>query len=146
MRHFARFAAAAALLSAAACAHAPDAASVAADYTPLVAQPTGPHARLYAECIQQAAGSGAYRQVIDGGDELLLFTCEGPIAARFWEALATHSATMDSGWERDGRRYRSTAKVQRNLIGVDYCTVDAAGGDARCILTFNAGDFLITGD
>jgi hypothetical protein len=36
--------------------------------------------------------------------------------------------------------------VQRNLIGVDYCTVDASGGDARCVLTFNAGDFLIAGD
>jgi hypothetical protein len=32
------------------------------------------------------------------------------------------------------------------LIGVDYCTVNAAGGDPRCLLTFNAGDFLIAGD
>lgn len=146
MRHFVRLAAAAALLSTAACAHAPEAAPAAADYTPLAAQPTGPHARLYADCIQQAAGSGAYRQVIDGGDELLLFTCDGQIAARFWAALATHSAAMDTGWEQDGRRYRSTAKVQRNLIGVDYCSVDTAGGDTRCTLTFNAGDFLIAGD
>jgi hypothetical protein len=29
---------------------------------------------------------------------------------------------------------------------VDYCTVDAAGGDAHCLLTFNAGDFLIASD
>jgi len=143
MRVFARIAAASALLAAAACAHAPEMAASPPDYTPPAAQPTGPHARLYAECIQQAAGSGAYRQVIDGGDELLLFTCDGAVARAFWEALAPHSAAMDSGWEHDGRRYRSTAKVQRNLIGVDYCTVDASGGDARCTLTFNAGDFLI---
>jgi hypothetical protein len=146
MRLFVRFVAAMALLAAAACAHAPESAPVAPDYTPLVAGPTGPHARLYAGCIQQAAQNGNYRQVIDGGDELLLFTCEGPIAASFWDGLAAHSASMDSGWERDGRRYRSSARVQRNLVGVDYCTVDASGGDARCVLTFNAGDFLIAGD
>lgn len=146
MRHLIRVAVVACLLAAGACAHAPEAIPSPPDYAPLAAQPTGPHARLYAECIRQAAGTGAYRQVIDGDDELLLFTCEGPIAARFWDALATHSAAMDSGWEHDGRRYRSTARVQRNLIGVDYCTVDMLDGDARCVLTFNAGDFLIAGD
>lgn len=146
MRLFVRFAAAAALLSAAACAHAPEPVPVTPDYAPLVAQPTGPHARLYAECIKQAAGSGAYRQLIDGGDELLLFTCDGPLAAAFWEALGPHSTAMDTAWERDGRRYRSTAKVQADLVGVDYCTVDASGADPRCVLTFNAGDFLVAGD
>lgn len=143
MRHLIRFAAVPVLLAAAACAHGPEAPSSPPNYALPDAQTAGPHARLYAECIQQAARSGAYRQVIDGGDELLLFTCDGAVARSFWEALGPHSAAMDSGWEHDGRRYRSTAKVQRNLIGVDYCTVDASGGDARCTLTFNAGDFLI---
>ena len=146
MRLFIRFTVAAVLLSAVACAHAPEALPGPPDYGPLPQQATGPHARLYADCIRQAAEGGAYRQVIDGGEELLLFTCEGPIAGRFWDALATHSAAMDTGWEQDGRRYRSTARVQRNLIGVDYCTVDASDDDARCVLTFNAGDFLIAGD
>jgi hypothetical protein len=146
MRHFIRIAAVSTLLAAAACAHGPEAMPVAPDYTPLAQQPAGPHARLYADCIRLAAAAGHYRQVIDGGDELLLFTCSGSIAEAFWEALEPHSAAMDSGWERDGRRYRSTAKVQEDLVGVDYCTVDAAGGDARCVLTFNAGDFLISGD
>jgi hypothetical protein len=148
MRLFARLAVAATLLSAAACAHAtPDLAPpVVADYTPLVEQPTGPHARLYAECIQQAAGSGAYRQVIDGGEELLLFTCTGPLAQSFYNALGPHSAAMGAGFTQDGRSARSTARVQKNLIGVDYCSVDASGGDPRCVLTFNAGDFLIAGD
>ena len=146
MRLFVRFVAAAALLSAAACAHAPDAAPVAPDYTPLAAQPTGPHARLYADCIRQAAETGAYRQVIDGGDELLLFTCEGAVARAFWEALGPHSAAKDSAFAHDGRSYRSTARVERDLVGVDYCTVDASGGDAHCVMTFNAGDFLIAGD
>lgn len=146
MRHFVRFAVAATLFSAAACAHAPEALPAPPDYAPLAQQPTGPHARLYADCLRQAADAGAYRQVIDGGEELLLFTCDGAPAAAFWGALETHSAAMETGWEHDGRRYRSTARVQRTLVGVDYCTVDASGGDARCVLTFNAGDFLIAGD
>jgi hypothetical protein len=145
MRLFVRFAAAATLLSAAACAHAtpPGASPVVADYAPLAGQPTGPHARLYADCIAQAAGSGAYRQVIDGGEELLLFTCTGPLAQSFYDALGPHSAAMDTGFNQNGRSARSTARVQKNLVGVDYCSVDASGGDPRCVLTFNAGDFLI---
>ncbi|WP_420478472.1 hypothetical protein [Brevundimonas sp. FT23028] len=146
MRHLIRFAAVAALLATAACAHGPEAAAPPPDYTPLETRPTGPHARLYADCIRQAAERGAYRQVIDGGDELLLFTCDGPLAAAFWQALGPHSERVGSGFEEGGRRYRSTAPVIRNLIGVDYCSVDASGGDARCLLTFNAGDFLIADD
>lgn len=146
MRHLIRFAAVPVLLAAAACAHGPEAPSPPPNYALPDAQTAGPHARLYADCIRLAAAAGHYRQVIDGGDELLLFTCSGSIADAFWAALEIHSAAVDSGWEHDGRRYRSTARVQRNLIGVDYCTVDASGGDARCVLTFNAGDFLIAGD
>jgi len=146
MRHLIHVAAIACLLAAGACAHAPEAVPSPPDYAPLTAQPAGPHARLYADCIRQAAETGAYRQVIDGGDELLLFTCEGAVARAFWAALGPHSAAKDSAFENDGRSYRSTARVERDLVGVDYCTVDASGGDARCVLTFNAGDFLIAGD
>lgn len=146
MRTFARLAAVPALLAAAACAHGPEAPPPAPDYTALMTAEAGPHARLYADCIRLAAAAGHYRQVIDGGDELLLFTCSGSIAQAFWDALGPHSARMDTGFEHEGRRYRSTAKVQRNLIGVDYCTVDTTGGDARCVMTFNAGDFLTAPD
>jgi len=145
MRLFTRLAAAATLLLVTACAHAATDTipPVAPDYAPLAEQPTGPHARLYAECIRQAAGSGAYRQVIDGGEELLLFTCTGPLAESFYHALGPHSAAMGAGFTQNGRSARSTARVQKNLVGVDYCSVDASGGDPRCVLTFNAGDFLI---
>jgi hypothetical protein len=146
MRHLIRLAAAATLLAVGACAHELEAPPQVPNYTPLEGQPTGPHALLYADCIRLAAAAGHYRQVIDGGDELLLFTCSGSIAEAFWQALGPHSERMGSAFEHDGRRYRSTAKVQRNMIGVDYCTVDATGGDARCVMTFNAGDFLIAPD
>lgn len=147
MRHLIRLVALPALLAAAACAHAPEASSpVAPDYTPLDAQPAGHHARHYADCIRQAAENGTFSQVIDGGDELLLFTCTGRVAATFYEALGPHSERMDSGWQRDGRSYRSTARVQRDLIGVDYCSIGNDGQQPQCVLTFNAGDFLIAAD
>ncbi|MFC7379676.1 hypothetical protein [Brevundimonas sp. GCM10030266] len=146
MRHLFRLIAATTLIATAACAHGPEAPPSPPNYAPLAGQPTGPHARLYADCIRLAAAAGHYRQVIDGGDELLLFTCSGSIAQAFWDALGPHSERMGSAFEHDGRRYRSTAKVERNMVGVDYCTVDAAGGDARCVMTFNAGDFLIASD
>jgi hypothetical protein len=129
-----------------ACAHAPEAVEGPPNYAPLAAQTAGPHARLYADCIRQAAETGAFGQVIDGGEELLLFTCSGAPAAAFYAALGPHSQRMDSAFAHDGRSYRSTAKVQRNLIGVDYCSVAADGRDPRCVLTFNAGDFLVAAD
>lgn len=131
---------------AAACASAPDMPAVAPDYTPLAGQPASTHARFYADCIRQAADTGLFRQVIDGGDELLLFTCTGAPARAFYDALGPHSDAIGSAFRQNGRAARSTAVVQRNLIGVDYCSVDAAGGDPTCIVTFNAGDFLIAGD
>lgn len=146
MRLFARFAAVSALLAATACAHAPEIAASPPDYSPLAAQPAGPHARLYADCIRQAAENGNFRQVVDGGDELLLFTCSGRVAATFYQALGPHSERMGSAFTHDGRNYRSTAKVQRDLIGVDYCSVGNDGFYPQCVLTFNAGDFLIAGD
>lgn len=129
-----------------ACAHAPEPVEGPPDYAPPATQPAGPHAGLYADCIGQAAGAGAFGQVIDGGEELLLFTCSGAVAAAFYEALGPHSERMDSAFAHDGRAYRSTAKVERDLIGVDHCSVAAEGRDPRCVLTFNAGDFLIAAD
>ena len=76
-----------------------------------------------------------------GGDELILFTCTGAPAHAFYDALGPWSARIGSAFEHDGRVYRSTAKVQANLFGVDSCST-ANGADPRCVLTFNAGDFL----
>lgn len=146
MRNIIRLALAASLLTSAACATtSPEATSVAVapNYAPLAGAPTGPHADLYADCLRQGAERRAYRQVIDDGAELLLFTCYGPAAQDFYDALGPHSAAVDSAFQANGRSYRSTARVQRNMVGVDHCSVDAAGADAQCVLTFNAGDFLV---
>lgn len=126
-----------------ACAHGPDAAVLSApDYTPLAGEPAPPNARYYADCLGQAAASGAYRRAADGGgDELILFTCTGAPARAFYDALGPWSVRLDSAFQHDGRTYRSTAKVVANMYGVDSCSA-ADGADHRCVITFNAGDFL----
>ncbi|RZJ00439.1 MAG: hypothetical protein EON90_07355 [Brevundimonas sp.] len=125
-----------------ACAHAPEAVVALPDYTPLVGELAPANARLYANCIGQAVASGTYSRAADGGgEELILFTCTGSAARAFWDALGPWSARIDSAFEHDGRSYRSTAKVQANMFGVDSCST-MNGADHRCVLTFNAGDFL----
>lgn len=126
----------------AACAHTPDAVATAPDYAPIAGEPAPANARYYADCIGQAAAAGTYRRASDGGgDELILFTCTGAPARAFWDALGPWSAAHDSAFDHDGRSYRSTAKVQANMFGVDSCST-AANADPRCVITFNAGDFL----
>ncbi len=124
-----------------ACASTPDPV-LPPDYRELVGDPAPARARLYADCLKQAADTGNYRQALDGGgDELLLLTCTGAPAAAFYAALGPWSATIGSEFQYGGRTYRSTAKVQRNLFGVDHCSA-LADTDHRCVLSFNAGDFL----
>jgi len=140
MRRFAFVAAVASLASA--CAHAPEPAAGPPDYTPIVGNPAPSNARLYANCFRQAAETGSYRRAADGGgDELLLFTCTGASARAFYEALGPWSMEIGSGFKHEGRTHRSTAKVRANMFGVDSCSA-ADGADHRCVISFNAGDFL----
>ncbi|WP_395945054.1 hypothetical protein [Brevundimonas sp.] len=130
-------------LAVSACASTPDAPPPPPNYAAMPTQDPTRNARLYAACFEQAAISGAYRRAADGGgEELLLFTCTGVPAQAFVAALTPWSETIGSSFERDGRTFRSTARVRANLFGVDYCSTDAAGGDPVCVLSFNAGDFL----
>lgn len=129
-------------LGAAACSHGGGEIMGPPDFTPIAATPAPANARLYADCFSQASAAGAYQRADDGdGTELLLFTCTGAPALAFYEALGPWSRQIDSEFARDGRTYRSTARVERDLFGVDYCSASAAG-DHRCTLSFNAGDFL----
>lgn len=131
------------LVALTACAHAPEAAPIAPDYSPIAGDPAPPNARYCADCIGQAASTGSFRRASDGGgDELILFTCTGAPARAFYDALGPWSVRLDTGFLHDGRSYRSTAKVQANMFGVDSCSVNASDADPRCVITFNAGDFL----
>ncbi len=130
-------------LACAACATAPNAPPPPPNYSAVPTQAPTPNARLYAACLQQAAAADAYRRADNGdGAEYILFTCTGAPAAAFATALIPWSEKIGSMFQRDGRIFRSTAKVEADLYGVDSCSTDATGGDAICILSFNAGDFL----
>jgi hypothetical protein len=142
MHHARTLAGLVAAASLAACANGPEPVTGRPDYTPIAGDPAPPNARFYADCIGQAAVAGTYRRASDGGgDELILFTCTGEPARVFYDALGPWSARLGSAFAHDGRTWRSTAKVQADMFGVDSCSA-ASDGDHRCVITFNAGDFL----
>ncbi|MES2860747.1 MAG: hypothetical protein V4701_04710 [Pseudomonadota bacterium] len=126
-------------LTASACATAPDAVTGPASYAAIATRPE-PRAGLYADCIAQAAGAGTYGHASDDDSSLILFTCTGTPARVFYEGLAVRSAAIGSEFVSEGRTYRSTNRVERDLFGVDYCST--AAGQYQCVITLNAGEFL----
>lgn len=58
------------LVALGASAHTPDAVATAPDYAPITNDPAPPNARLYADCIDQAAASGDFRRASDGGGDV----------------------------------------------------------------------------
>ncbi|MGV3579331.1 hypothetical protein [Brevundimonas sp.] len=124
------------------CATTPNAGPAAApDYTPLATQPH-PRAALYVDCIAQATAAGAYGYAEDDGNVRLLFTCTGAPARTFYEGLAARSAAIGSETQADGRTFRTTEVIERDLFGVDYCSTDGAN-DFRCIVSLNTGAALL---
>lgn len=123
-----------------ACATTPDAPSGPPDFTAIATHPSD-RARLYSDCIGQAIARNAYGRASDGDAELILFTCQDGPARAFYDGLAERAAAVGSEVQAEGRTFRSTNRVQRNLIGVDYCSTDGEG-DHECVITLNAGEFL----
>ncbi|WP_343793183.1 hypothetical protein [Brevundimonas kwangchunensis] len=124
----------------AACASTPYAPTGPADFSPIATTPA-PHARLYADCIGQAATAGTYGRAHDADTEMVQFTCTGAPARAFYDALAARSAEVGSEVVANGRTFRSTNRIIANLFGADHCSTGGAG-DYRCSLSFNAGEFL----
>lgn len=118
--------------------------ATAPDFTAVATLPAPPQARLYGDCIAQAAALDRLARASRDGSELLLFTCVGEPARAFYDGLAGRSAQAGSEAAVNGRTYRSTNPVRRDLFGVDYCSTDG-GGDYQCVITLNAGDFLASG-
>lgn len=126
----------------ASCATAPDAPSGPPDYSAVATSAAPPNAQFYVDCFRQAIAAESYRAADDGdGAELILFTCTGAPARALFGALGPWSARIGSEFAMEGRIARSTARVERNLYGVDYCSA-LNDADHRCVITFNAGDFL----
>lgn len=112
----------------------------APDYRPVAAEPAPANAKLYADCLANAAANSRYHRAHDEDTSLLLFTCTGEPARAFFDGLAAWSARVGSEFEHEGRTFRSTARVQQNLFGVDYCATD--GSEHECVITLNVGDFV----
>ncbi len=124
------------------CATAPDAVFAGApDYTPL---PTRPHPRagLYVDCLAQATAAGAYGYAESDGNVRLLFTCTGAPARAFYDGLAARSAAIGSEAQADGRVFRTTEVIERDLFGADYCST-GGGDDFKCVVSLNTGAALL---
>lgn len=122
------------------CAHQNEGYIPPPNYGPVAAEPSV-KANLYADCIADAVAAKRYGRAYDESTELILFTCIGAPARAFYEALGPWSAQVGSEARADGRTFRSTNPVRRNLFGVDWCSTDGAG-DYRCVVSLNAGTFL----
>ena len=116
---------------------------VAADLSEPSASAAPAKTVLYTDCIAQAISSDKVAHVADADTKLIRFTCSGAPAQRFYEALAVLGDEAVSVWQADGRTYRATAKVRKNLFGADYCSTGAGG--AVCHIVLNAGSFLTAG-
>jgi hypothetical protein len=125
-----------ALLALGACASHPPATTPTPSYRPITIEPSPPQGDLYANCLADAVANHRYGRAHDPDTDLLVFTCTGTAASAFFDGLADWSAKQGSEFVSDGVTYRSTARVRRDLFGVDYCSRDT------CNITLNAGEFL----
>lgn len=136
-----RIALALALMLLPACSHAPEPAALTGqpEVTLTAGLPVPPQASLYADCFTEAATTNAMNRERDG--KTLRFTCTGPAAKRFYEALGPWSAKVAAEYTSEGRQWRFTQKLIKDSYGVDGCSTSGAG-DYRCVIILNAGEFI----
>lgn len=128
-------------LVASACASGPDTPVGPPDYSAVATLPPSPRARLYADCVAASVAAGTYAHAQNHNTDMVVFTCDGRPARAFYVGLADHSAAVGSEFVHDGRTWRSTNRVERDLFGVDVCSTDGAA-NFRCSISLNAGPFL----
>ena len=122
-----------------ACASGPEAPRGPPSVTLAPGWPVPAQGRHYADCIAQAVEAGQYDREPEAN--LLRFTCTGDKARAFYDALGPWSDQIGSRLDGEGRSWRSSVRIQRDLSGVDHCSADNAG-DYRCVVVLNVGDFL----
>jgi hypothetical protein len=106
--------------------------------------PSGPapkNARLYADCLADAAASDS----IQRQGRYLLFTCKGGAAERFFDRLGERKPGSAYAETRADGLYRFTETPKKNTDGLDYCrqsSTTAAPPETICVLIYPAGPFL----
>lgn len=125
----------------AACAHGgkEEAPGGPPDVRLLPGTPAPPQAKLYADCLGEAAKTGSYVREAEGGR--LRFSCTGSIAKSFYDGLASRSAEQKSEYVAEGRTWRFSNALIKNSIGTDGCSTDGKG-DYACFVVLNVGGFL----
>jgi len=129
--------AAVAALSLAACASTPDLPAGPPSLVEGMGSAPPAQAKFYTDCIMFAAARGDADRV----GNTLRYRCGGPPAQAFSEGLAAYSAEIGSEMQGEGRTYRATTKIQRDLGGLDFCVRDAAGAYG-CTVVLNVGPYL----
>jgi len=109
------------------------------DFSP-IATTSSPRGKLYADCLADGVTNQRYGHAQDGSTNVLLFTCTGAPARAFFEGLGSWATKQGSEAKADGKVFRSTNRVRKNLFGVDYCASD--GALYECVVTLNVGDFV----
>ena len=133
-----RLAIIAAALLLGACASPPDAAPIGPPSLVIApGQPAPVQARFYADCITQAAQAHTY----DREANVLRFHCDGAVAQRFYDGLATWSAEIGSQYEADGATWRFSTAIRENPSFVDFFRRTSAGA-YDCTVVLNVGEFL----
>ncbi len=96
--------------------------------------------KLYADCLADGVANERYGHAQDGSTNVLQFTCIGAPARAFFEGLGSWAIKQGSEAKADGKVFRSTNRVRKDLFGVDYCASD--GALYECVITLNVGDFI----
>lgn len=124
-----------------ACATAEEPAP-APDFTPLRGDALGEVAGLYSACIAAAEAAGDVVEAHPADTHLMLFRCQGAPAQALYARLGPWSEKIGATWRAQGRTWRSSTKVQRDLVGVDYCSARDDGAEAVCVITLNVGEVI----
>ncbi|HEV7228163.1 hypothetical protein [Brevundimonas sp.] len=119
-----------------ACATAPG-PSGPPDFSP-ISTTASVNARLYADCIAQAARTGRYGHAHDEV-HVVVFTCDGEPARAFFEALGPWAAAQNSEVVVGDRLIRSTTRIERDLFAADWC--ERRGEVHACNISLRTGEF-----
>lgn len=121
------------------CAHKPEAPVGPLELKLAAGMPSNAHADVYANCMKAATSTPAG---VDRESPMIMrFQCAGEPAKAFYDALGAFSARLGTELSGEGRTFRTTQKIQRDLNGVDHCSTDNKG-DYRCVIVLPTGKFV----
>ncbi len=132
-----RLAIVAAALLVAGCASTPDEPSGPPTLVVAPGQAAPPQARFYTDCIVQAVQANSF----DREGNVLRFRCDGAVAQRFYDGLATWVTAGGAQYDGEGATWRFSTPIRENPSFRDFCRRTSAGA-YDCTVVLNVGEFL----